>query len=145
MAVLVEHGDGSEEWVRVANLRPTPPPPPSGSAWVSKLGKGELIDLRYDGAWWEVVLVGRSGARLQVLAVRYAKAHDVHAAELRPWWQRNEAGMRPHRPKPTGTTPSDHATTRLPFQRLTPRRWRLTPRRWRVAPRRVARRTLLLS
>ena len=29
---------------------------------------------------------------LQVLAARYNKIHSATAAELRPWWQRDEAG-----------------------------------------------------
>ena len=33
-----------------------------------------------------------TASHLQVLAARYNKIHSATAAELRPWWQRDEAG-----------------------------------------------------
>ncbi len=92
--VLVRHAvDASEEWVSVAHLRPYPPELPNDLPWLAKLQKHELLDLWYEGGWWEVQLLGRPKAdRLQVLAVRYGKVHEVSPVDLRPWWQRDDEG-----------------------------------------------------
>ena len=67
--VLVRHAvDGTEEWVCVDHLRPRPPAAPHDLPWLAKLTKTELLDLRYEGSWWEVQLLSREAKteRLQV-------------------------------------------------------------------------------
>jgi hypothetical protein len=67
--VLVRHAvDGTEEWVCADHLRPRPPAAPHDLPWLAKLTKTELLDLRYEGSWWEVQLLSREAKteRLQV-------------------------------------------------------------------------------
>ena len=101
---LVMHLDGTKEYVGASRLRPSPPPAPASSVWLTKLAIGELLDLRYEGGWWEVQLQARTGKntvfsreqtndlKLSVLAFRYGKAHEVSPAQLRPWYQRDARG-----------------------------------------------------
>ena len=48
----------TERWIPLERLRPRPPPPPA--AFLDQARIGDLLQLRVEGLWWDVTLVGVS-------------------------------------------------------------------------------------
>ena len=90
----------TERCIPIERLRPRPPPPPADFLRDTRFG--ERLQLRLEGLWWDVVLVGVSTTSLRasaavavVSAPRYHVASELHpdvcgvvaAIALRPRWR----------------------------------------------------------
>ena len=113
---VLHAGDGPTEWVAAANTRPRPPVTAAWAApeaerllhyadWTAKIRRGDLLDMAFEGGWWQVRLVERlasnrgvgpdacaRGARFRVRAELYNVVHEVSADQLRPHWERTQLG-----------------------------------------------------
>ena len=82
MAWLSETAEPASELVVASRARPAPPAAPPG--WSTNVRVGEEVDVFYDGAWWEVALESRKGAKVKVVAREYGQVREVPIGWIRP-------------------------------------------------------------
>jgi hypothetical protein len=102
VAMSAFDGDEECEWFEWACLRPSPPAPPGGETWATSVKKGDHVDLKHEGCWWEMEVSNVARERLSraitftVYSVVHGDEHEVSAKMMRPCWTWRPASKQWH-------------------------------------------------